>query len=206
LQQIHRRVCALPTALGLALFTCLEMASSSPAAPPDDDWHLQTSFNIWATSLDGKVGVRNLESDVNVDFSDLFDKSAFAFNPVIELSKGDWVFGYMGSYSKLEDERTFDDGRGGAIDMYLGVFDFSLGYTLVRTQLGEMPFTFTPAVGAQVTYMKIELNPNNFATLEDDKTWVDPYLAARVVLGITPTIDWRTQGSIGGFGVSSDLT
>ncbi|MBC8108216.1 MAG: outer membrane beta-barrel protein [Anaerolineae bacterium] len=196
-----RMVAALSTVL-----MCSFVAPSFAAPPPDDAWHLNTTFGIWAMSLDGKVGVGNVESDVNVDFGDLIDKTAFSLNPGVEVQKGDWVFSFIGNYSKLEDDKTFDDGRGGDIDMWMGVFDFSVGYTVLRTEVGGMPLTLTPAVGAQITYMKLELNPNLGETADKSKTWVDPYVGGRVVLGLTKELDWRTGALIGGFGVGSDLT
>lgn len=68
-------------------------AAPSNAAPPDDGWHLQTSGGIWAMSIDGTVGVRDVESDVDVSFSDLFDKTSFSLNPGVvaqrRLSRGE---------------------------------------------------------------------------------------------------------------------
>lgn len=157
-------------------------------------------------SMDGKVGVRDVESDVDVSFSELFDKTSFSMNPGVELSKGDWVFSFVASVAKLEDSNTFDDGRGGDIDMTMGVFDFSVGYTVLRTEVGGMPLTITPAIGAQITYMKLELNPDLGDTEDKSKTWVDPYIGGRVILGLRKELDWRTAATIGGFGVGSDLT
>lgn len=181
-------------------------STRASAAEPDDAWHLTTRGGIWATSLNGTVGARNVKSDVDIGFDDLIDKTAFALNPSIEISKGDWAFAFHGTFAKLDESHTFADGRGGDVDMWLGVFDFSVAYGAWRTLLGEMPLTVIPAVGAQITYLKLEFDPNNFDTVDADRTWVDPYLAGRVVLGLSEKFDWRTTALIGGFGVGSDLT
>jgi hypothetical protein len=55
----------------------------SLAAPPDDGFHLKYGGGIWATSLNGTVGVRNVQSDVDADFGDLFDKLNFALSPSV---------------------------------------------------------------------------------------------------------------------------
>ena len=115
------------------------------------------------------------------------------------------MFSFLASLAKVEDSKTFRDGRGGDIEMTMGVFDFGVGYTLVRTEVGSLPLTITPMVGALVTYTKLELNPNLGDTQDKSRSWVDPYVGAQVVLGLTKDLDWRSAAAVGGFGVGSDL-
>lgn len=175
---------------------------------PDEELYFRAGFGFWFLSLDGDVGVGNLESEVDVGFDDLLDKTTLSLNPSLEVVKGDWVLRFDGAFNQLEDSRTFAGGRRGSdTDMTMGIFDLSLGYTLVRAELGNgMPLTVTPAVGARVTYLDVELDPRDSGSESCGKTWVDPYVGGRVVLGLNGDVDWRTQGSIGGFGVGSDLT
>lgn len=181
-------------------------ADARAAAPrPDDELHLRTSFGLWGMSAEGSVGARNVESDVDVSFGDILENLNFAVMPGIELSKGNWVFGFNGMLAQLEADETFRDGRGGVVTSVIGIADLSLGYTLVRTELGNgMPLTLTPLVGVRYTYISVELNPNQFETVDRSRDWLDPYVGATAVLGLNEKLDWRTSGTIGGFGVGSD--
>jgi hypothetical protein len=177
------------------------------AAPSDDDFHLKYGGGIWATSLNGTVGVRNVQSDVDADFGDLLDKLNFALSPRVELGNREWVLLFQGTIAKLEDSRTFRDGRGGDIDAALGVFNLGVGYNLVHTEIGNnIPLTITPMVGGQITSLKLELDPRNGDSVDRSRTWFDPYIGGRAIVGLTQALDWRTEATIGGFGVGSELT
>jgi len=198
---------------GFPLYICAAVAFSivcsngtAQAQEPDDDWHFASSFGIWAMAAKGNVGVRNVESDVDATFSDILDKAQVALNPGLQLSKGDWSIALTGMYAVLEDEQTFRNGRGGVITSTMGIADLSLGYTLLRTKLGEMPLAITPMIGVRYTYLGLDLNPNNSDTVSRNREWFDPYFGGRVVLGLTDALDWRTEGTYGGFSVGSDST
>jgi hypothetical protein len=157
--------------------------------------------------MDGTVGARNVKSDVNVGFDSIWDNLDFGAMGAATLSKGNWVFVFDGVYARLEEKHTFSDGRGGVVSSNMGIADFAIGYTLVRTKIGnDMPLTLTPAVGVRYTYLQMSLNPNQFPTFSDHEDWWDPYVGGQVVLGLNRKLDWRTQGSVGGFSVGSDFT
>jgi hypothetical protein len=185
--------------------------AASAAPPPDDDWHLTTELALWATSASGSAGIKGIQTDVDVNFADIFNDLDFGAMGDIALYKGNWVFLIDGVYAKLGDDKQFSDGRGGSFTSEMGIADFSLGYTIVRTEIGGgggggrgMPLKFTPAIGVRYTYLSIDLNPNQFPTFSDHREWWDPYVGGQVILGLTPKLDWRTQGSWGGWGIGSD--
>jgi hypothetical protein len=202
-------------AFGFAIVTaCLVFpcATAYGADPPDDNFHLRTGAGMWLMSMNGKTGVRNTTVDVDADFSDIWDNLNFAFNPQFELTKGNWVLGGNFFYAQLEDSKTIHssdpniDGRGGDVTADMGIFDMGIGYTVVRTEFGDLPFTLTPGIGGRVTYVDLSVNPNFSYTRGQSRTWFDPYIGVRATLGLTKSLNWRTQGTIGGFDVGSQFT
>jgi hypothetical protein len=63
-----------------------------------------------------------------------------------------------------------------------------------------------PVIGGQQTYFdgKIKLGP--FPSQQDTVTFFDPIVGGRVAWEFVPHLTWRTEGTIGGFGVGSNLT
>jgi hypothetical protein len=202
----HRHLLlAMAAAVATCFVAAADVRAQAAQAAQDDAWHLDTAFSFWALSAEGTAGARSIESDVDVGFDDIFENLNFAVMPGATLTKGDWVLGFAGMYGQLEDRKTFLDGRGGDINADLGIADFSLGYTLLRTEVGDgMPLKVTPVVGTRYTYLSLEFNPFQFVGEDRSRDWWDPYVGGQVVLGLSDTLAWRTQGTIGGFGVGSD--
>jgi opacity protein-like surface antigen len=202
--QTAPRGSAAPAVAGVILL--LAFAASLPAAPPDDQWHLDTSLDLWATAVSGATGIGPLQSDVDVSFDDLLKHMDFALMGGAELSKGNWLVVFNGMYVTLSDEKSGPLGGGIDIDSDMGIANLALGYTLVRTEVGRgMPLTITPVVGVQYTDLSLKLNPERLRSVERSRDWVDPYVGGRVVLGLSDAVSWRNEGTIGGFGLESDL-
>jgi hypothetical protein len=191
----------------------LKLVQAPPAAQ-DDDWHIVTRMGLWATSLKGDAGAGGHSADVDASFSDLLDKTNFAVSPGIEFGKGKLAFALNGFLSQLESDvdfaGTLPNGTpvsgGGEVtaDMYIG--DFAVGYTLLEVPVGDtMMLSVTPGIGVRYTYMKVEVDPDRHPSRDASEDWWDPYLATRVNLQITKALAWRTDGSVGGFGVGSDF-
>ena len=189
---------------------------SMQAAPAnqvvDNDWHLLTRAGLWAMNLKGDVGIRDRKADVDVGFSDLAENMNFGLMPGIELSKGPFVIAFNGVFTQLENDVSVTTPGGANIggdatfDVYIA--DVAVGYHVADIPIGDngMSLGITPAVGLRYTYLGLEVNPKNFPSREGDQQFVDPYVGGRLALKISDSLTWRTDGSIGGFGVGSDFT
>jgi hypothetical protein len=176
------------------------------AAAPDDQLHLDSSFGVWALSAHGTVGVRRLNADVDASFGDIVENLDLALMPGVQLTKSNWVLEFDGIWTELSDNKSFSPSRGIDINLTQGVLDTGIGYTILRTRIGDMPFTLTPEIGARLNYLKVEIEPANFSSREASRTWVDPWIGGRAVLGLTPKLNWRTEGNYGGFDVGCQRT
>jgi hypothetical protein len=176
-----------------------------------DKLYITTRLGVWGMSLSGDTGVKNLSTSVSASFEDLIQNTNFAAFPSFELSKGNWVLAINGLYANLSDEERFTGPlgvrRGVDVTANMGVVDVGIGYTIVRgTTTTGAPFTLTPAIGGRWTYIDLEINPLNAETRSANRSWFDPYIGLVGVVGITRKLDWRNAGTIGGFGVGSQLT
>ena len=178
------------------------------AAEGDDQVHFDVNIGAWLTSVNGEVGIGRVQGDVDVDFVDLIKHANFVAMGGMELYKGKWHLIFNGVYAHFKDSLTGPRGFAHVdAEAGTGIADLALGYTIVRTKLGNgMPLTLMPAVGVRYTYLSLELDPERLRTVSGHEDWWDPYVGGRVVLGLTDHLLWRTEATIGGFGVGSDLT
>jgi hypothetical protein len=194
----------------VSFLTACPVFGEEPVTPraSDDDFHLVGRLGLWGTAMSGDVGVKGLTVPADASFSDLFDNLNFGAFGGVDATKGNWAFSLNFMYSVLSDEVNVLDGRG-KIDtsMNMAVIDMGIGYTIFngRSTIGDMPISLTPAVGARWTFLSTELNPQNFDTLSDSIYWIDPYVGGRIVVGLTRALDWRTGGTVGGFGIGSQF-
>jgi hypothetical protein len=173
----------------------------------DDELHLQVTFSLWATSLNGSMGVDDEKTDFDICFSDLIQHANYAFNPGAELSKGNWLLAFYMTLAKLSVSQTAADGRSLDTQSTIGAWDLVIGYSVIREHDAQgKSFTLTPVVGAQLAYVDAKLKHGDDPSVQDSETFCDPIVGGRVVWGFAPHLDWRTEGTIGGFGVGSQLT
>jgi hypothetical protein len=184
-----------------------EVKTASPSATGSDSFTLAVNVGMWGASMNGDIGVRGLSTPVNVDFLDLIQDVNMAVMGGLELTKGNWIISFQGLWMQLSDDETLRDGRGADITADTAILDLGLGYTIVRAKMvNDMPITITPVVGVRWTYLSLEVDPYNFPAQDRDQNWFDPYVGGQVVVGLTRTLDWRTEASVGGFGVGCDFT
>jgi len=184
----------------------------TPEAPKgsqafDDQLHLQATFSFWLTSANGSFGVGPFTSDFDVCFSELIKHADYAFNPSAELTRGNWLLGLYATYSKLSISRGLRTGGDINTQMTIGAFDAVVGYSIIREHSADgTSFTLTPVAGAQLSTIDGKIKPGNLTSRSNTLTFVDPIVGGRVVWGFAPHLAWRTEGTIGGFGVGSQLT
>jgi hypothetical protein len=192
------------TTAALALAMCGIAMGAAPA--PDDDLHLDLSLGLWGTSVSGTTGIGRLETDVDVSFDDIIRHTNFAAMGGAEMSKGNWILYLNGMYCQLNGSATGVRGQDADLRADMGIGDLAVGYTLVRTEVGTMPLTLTPAIGARYTYLSESIDVGSLPSIDENRQWIDPYIGGRVVLGLTDNLAWRTEGSVGGTNFVSDTT
>jgi hypothetical protein len=173
------------------------------------------SLGLWTPAVTGDVGVGRLDADIDWSIGDVISDLNFAIFPGFEVGKDKWVLIFNGAYAQLEDEASFSS-RGGLIEgdadvtMDLYIADLAVGYRLFDIPLGgdgatDMVLSLTPVIGVRYTYISLEIDPDRIETRSGHEDWWDPYVGARANLRFNDQWAWRTEGTVGGFGVGSDF-
>jgi len=183
----------------LSLEPVSNLILASAGSKDSDDFRVSVNLGLWATSLNGTVGVRRFNADVNESFSELIKDVDLGAMGGIELRKGNWLIAIDGVYAKVTADESFRDGRGVAVSSNIGLAELALGYTVIHTKFpNDLSISVTPAVGVRWTYLEMEVNPDRFPSRSRNTEWWDPFIGGRVVLGLTDKLDLRIDGSVGG--------
>ena len=160
-------------------------------------------------NITGDVGRGEFEADLDIGFDDIIDK-ATVLTLNFEFGKGPWSVIFFGLWMKIEDDITTPNGFDGDFDGTFAFIDASFAYHITDFSVGGDSKVYLDAlVGLRWTYVKTEFDINEGplagASRERDKNFADPTVGARARYYINDDWNLTLIGTIGGFGVSSDL-
>ncbi len=195
--------------LGVALWCAsLLPAGTSTAQETLSDWEFTVTPYLWMTGFGMETrGVGPIPSrDIDVDFGQVFDHLNFAFEANVEARKDRFVATFDFNYFDL----SASEGLSGpvftkvALDMTGILSSATVGYQAIASD----PVSMDVFGGAQLFSVDTDLamRGGGSPSTSDKKTFVDPVigLRGRVRLGEDFFLDGI--GSIGGFGVDSQIT
>ena len=193
--------------------------ASTSAVTGKDPWRFTVAPYFWGTSMDGKAGVQDIETDVDISFGDILKDVSIALMVYGEARKDKFGFFVAPFYVRLHDKNSGPiDSRTTNQSVMMGGGAF---YRLAEWQTGEgadgNPLTIAvePYIGARLTYMRLEIElsqgsgpiPNSALPQEDkSRVWVDPIVGTRVGMDLTENWSLFAEGDVGGFGVGSDFS
>ena len=116
---------------GHAALTATPARANPPAADPDK-WQFQFSPYFWLASLHGTAGVGGRTTQVDENFSDIFDSLKFALMGVFEARKGRFVLLTDVEYVHVGDDRATPGPFFSNVDADFKtfIFDTEAGYRL----------------------------------------------------------------------------
>ncbi len=153
----------------------------------ENAWRSTLFLYLWASSIDGKAGIRGTETDIDASFSDLFDNLDAALSARFESHKGRWGYFLDGMYVKLEPSQDTPIGK---VDVTSKTFIFE----------GGGVYHFSPAVqalyGVRYQDMSLDIKLPQVAA-GGDENWIDGFVGLRLVP--VRTDKWRVwlRGDIG---------
>jgi hypothetical protein len=198
-------------ALWLVTFLVIVALTPGAQAAQEESWEYDVSPYMWFLSLDGDATVKGQKSDVDSDFSDIWDELNIAGMVAFKARKGHWGFYGDVIYANL-GKTTHADGL--RIDPDINTLWLTAGgfYRLGTWDLsdasgkGARALTVDAFAGARYTYLDIELDIRGHPDREGDQDWVDPLIGVRTRWDLSEPWVLALEGSIGGFGVGSDFT
>ena len=161
-----------------------------------DRWRSSLYFYLWATSLDGKIGIGGNEVDVDQSFSDLVGDLDGAFSARFESHKGKWGYFLDGMYVKLDPSESTPVGT------------VNLDVKTLTLEAGGV-YHFSPVLqglfGARYQDLDLDISLPGGRAPSAGMDWVDGFLGLRLVP--VNTEKWRVwlRGDVGVVG-DSDTT
>jgi hypothetical protein len=159
----------------------------------DGEWEYLFAPYFWGAGLDGTVGARGLQVEIDASFGDVFDHLQFGGQGHFEASNGEWVILTDFTYIALGasppvavidvNEYIVEGGAG----RRFGNFDLLFGGRYNRID------------------QKIRLKGPAGLRAEADQNWFDPYVGGRIIAPLSEKVSLALRGDIGGFGVGSDF-
>lgn len=207
---------------GIAMWLALVGIARAQAFDQDEEgWQFTVTPYLFGAGLDGKAGVGNVTTDVEVPLSDLLDHLDAAFMVAATARKDRWIFGVDAMYFKLSDVGSQSvSGPFGVITVE-GTVDVAPGEQIYQPTIayrvfgGDAPI-LDVFVAARYTSLETELTlvstttipsfPGGTRTLKGDATWWDPVIGQRVIASFTEKLFGTFLVDFGGFGVGSDVT
>lgn len=202
------RVLALTAVLGLL------MAAPAARAQSPEGWNFYVSPYLWLSGMSGSSTVQSrvhgpVSSDFSASFGDIISNVNFAFMGAFEARNG--RFGLLTDVVYMDmsaDVDTPADRRhvgGSASTQSLG-----LGIAALYRVVDDPQFALDIGGGIRPWWMEssVTLNPGTAPgrSASASLSWVDPIIAIRGSVRLTPELSLSAYGDIGGFGAGSKLT
>ncbi|MFA6956554.1 MAG: outer membrane beta-barrel protein [Thermoanaerobaculia bacterium] len=150
---------------------------------------------VLGAAIDGTVGIGPVETDTDVSASDIFSNLEMGGMAAYRNDTGRWSWSAEGIFMGLGNADTAAD-----VDVDELMLAATAGYELNdRMEL----------IGG-VRYMDIESKvrlsgPVETRSAKTSADWIDPFFGVRALLPLSDRSSVVLQGTVGGFGVGSDL-
>lgn len=172
------------------------------------DWEFYATLYGWAPGLDIETRSQGPvpATDLTIGIGEVIENLDLAVQGAFEVHRGRIIGLVDVNYFSLSD----DESLGGilidsaSIETSGIITSANLGYRIVDSQ----PVVFDVFAGVQITAMETSVDLDGVITTSrsQSETLIDPLLSARSFVDIGSGFFLGATGSIGGFGVDSDLT
>lgn len=187
-----------------------------------EGWEFEAGLYLFASAIDGEIGVRSFTSDVDVPFDKVLENLQMGAMGNVEARHGRWSLIGDGIYMRLEDDASRAS-RGGRLlatleveieqTMLAGYGAYTLFEQTRNANTSEREFWIDAVAGMRYNRIAVDYDIAAAAfglTTAADRSsitdWVDPVVGARI--GYVPLRNWLVMawGDIGGFGVGAEHT
>lgn len=169
-----------------------------PAVGHTDDWDWRVTPFFWAAGIDGDTTLGNVETDVDVKFSDILD--ALDFGALLHVEAHQPGYGLFVDVVYLSMEPEGDDApAGGRIDVEVESLFLEAGAIWKAFGDGESGLE----LGVRYYDQELTLDPPNFDEISRGKSWTDGFVGFRWHRPLSARWSFLARGNIGAGG--SDL-
>jgi hypothetical protein len=175
----------------------------------DDGWDFSLSIPIWLVGVDGNLIVGDQELSGDQDTADDVDEfldselnGAFALH--FEAEKRRFGVFLDAMYLDRSVQGTVDaTDADGSLKGFIG--ELGAFYTLVPPapeKRGWGMFRLDALGGLRVSALELGVDVDTFNE-EASRTFYDPFVGARVEVGLTNWLSFKLRGDVGGFGIDA---
>lgn len=190
-------------AVKLIFGALLLLAVLTPVAAEEDQdkWRITVAPYLLGAFMNGTVGVRGVESEVDMSASDIFSKLKFGFNGYFEAKKGKWGFGTDIIYMNLG---TYSTSPHVNVDCSQGAYSFA-GLREVRKNV-DLVFGLRWNVIKSSLFFFDKVGPIAANTeFKQTKQWIDPLVGIKMLLPVSEKLNFGLSANLAGFGISSKI-
>jgi hypothetical protein len=169
---------------------------AAPLAHAQDEWDWSVTPYLWATAIDGDVGLGPIRTEVDIDFDELLNVLSGALLLHAEAQRGN--HGYFGDLIYMSVEPDPKTGPlGGQIQSELQATIVELGYLYDAQRLG-LEF------GIRYWDFDLELWPAILPAVQGQEDWVDGFVGIRSERELNDKWNMTIRANLGAGG--ADLT
>ena len=203
--------------LVLGIFMSLSVIAEESGIDSNNAWQFEVTPYLFAAGMDGTVGARGVSADIDMSFSDIWERLDSAFMFYFSAQKGDWVYGFDAIYFSIEDEAaaSWQGPLGNSntaqlnADMTQQAYALSAGRRVLndRTKVDVMGVARYTSLDTDLKLALTtgnDLLPDGSRSVNRKESWWDAALAVRVLTPIAEHWDFVGYADIGAGG--TDLT
>ncbi len=185
--------------------TSVEEESSTTPGFESGQWTFELAPYLWMAGVRSRSSLGPFDIDADVDFTDLVSMMDMGGMLRFEAMNGRWGLFFDGLYMSLSEDGTVELDKirfGLRADVRSRVMLLKLGGFY---RFGEPDLAFDAILGGQYVYTRLDLDVGPFGTSRSNSVW-DPIVGGRLLAALSENWRLSLKGTIGGFGVGTDLT
>jgi hypothetical protein len=167
----------------------------APAQAQDNEWHVDTSLNLFLAGMSGDVTTHGIPTQVDVSFSEILEHLEAGFAGRATAKNDRWVLSAEFSYMRLGA-----DPSGVSVEMRQWLVEPSLGY---RISDGLQVFA-----GTRYNNLNGDLTFDGPRGLlvTGTQDWWDPIVGLQLTQPLTKRLSFDGRFDVGGFDAGSEVT
>ncbi len=189
-------------------------APTTSAQSDEDSWSFRVAPYVWATALNGDIGVDGIKTHVNASLGEVIDHVDGGAMLTAEARYGRWGLVTDFIYADLADRTFYDVGLIESVKLHVTQYIWSQAGAYRAYQTGKTWLDVLAGIRLVSMDQTLSVTARDpFAANGDvsdsiglDRTWVDPIIGIRSAVEIVDRWAIRTEGDIGGFDANSKFT